>query len=124
MVVLEVLDNTAYGQPVHVHIRNRHKDRNLHHLAVDMLLLVDNFRNDNTTIAGREDKLVVVNLHTARLTEEGSNEEPEDKQQSSHKPDEACPTVDKEVGKEPDGKTADARNAYNSVTLFVNLHIV
>ena len=59
------------------YVGHRHEYRYLHHLAVYMLLLVYNLGDYNATVTWREYKLVVVNLHSSWLTEEGGNEEPE-----------------------------------------------
>ena len=37
----DLADSTAENVPVHMHVGYRHKYRNLQHLALDMLLLVD-----------------------------------------------------------------------------------
>ena len=84
MVVLGVLHLATHGQPVHVYIRNRHKDRYLHHLSLEILISLDNLGYHNPTVTGREDEALIVNLHTAWLTEERRNEEPKDEQKSRH----------------------------------------
>jgi hypothetical protein len=102
VLVLEILHNATHSHPVNVNIRNRHKDRYLHHLALDILIIRDNLRNNDTAITRREEQLIIVNLHSPWLTEEGRNEEPEDEQKYRHKPHNGDMRVDEEVDKRPD----------------------
>ena len=87
MVVLGVLHLATYGQPVHVDVSHGHEDRYLKHFALKVLVVGDNLRNYHTAIAGREDEFVVVDLHTAWLTEKGHDKEPKDEEQSAKYPE-------------------------------------
>jgi hypothetical protein len=123
MVVLGVLHLATHGQPVHVHIRNRHKDRDLKHLACEVLIIGNDLRNNNTAIAGREDEFVVVNLHTAGLTEEGHDKEPKDEEQRAEYPEiYTHHGLDEEERSKPQGNAYKTRNGYNDITLLINLH--
>ena len=87
MVVLGVLHLATHGQPVHVYVCNRHEDIDLKHILIKVLVIADNLRNYHAAIAGREDEFVVVDLHTAGLTEKGHDKEPKDNEQSAKYPE-------------------------------------
>jgi hypothetical protein len=65
-----------------------------------------------------------VNLHTAWLTKEGCNEEPEDSQEDGHKPYIGRYCVNEEVDKQPYCQAYQTGSSDDYVTLFINLHIV
>jgi hypothetical protein len=123
VVVLRVLHLTAYGKPVHVYVGNRHKDRDLEHLLLDILIIRNDLRHHNTAIAGREDEFVIVNLHTAGLAEEGHDKEPKDEEQRAEYPEiYTHHGLDEEERSKPQGNTYGARHRYNDITLLINLH--
>ena len=75
-MILEILYYTSNREPVDVYIRNRHKDRDLHLLlAIEVLIIFHNLGNHHSTIARREYQVVVVNTHTAWVTEEGDDKD-------------------------------------------------
>ena len=50
-VVLIVLNLATNRQPIHMDIGDGHKDGYLHHLLLDILILIDHLGDNNTTIA-------------------------------------------------------------------------
>ena len=93
-MVLEILHRATHREPVDVHVRYRHKDRDLHHLLLEIFIVGDYLGDHHTTIAGREYKLRVVNLHTAWLAKEGCYKEPEDEQEACHEPHDGNVRID------------------------------
>ena len=124
-VVFEVFDHTAHGNPVHVDVGNRHENRNLQHLAVEVLLLADHLGHHHTAVARREDQVRIVDAHAARLTEEGHNEKPEQQQQDGAQPHDAdVGMVDEQmVNQPPQQQAEDARKADDSVSFLVDSHL-
>ena len=59
-MVLEVLHLSAYGNPVHVDIGDGHENRNLQHLAAQILGLPHVLRDDHAAVAGGEDQVGIV----------------------------------------------------------------
>jgi hypothetical protein len=106
-----------------VYIRNRHKDRYLEHLASEVLVIGNHLRDNHAAVAGREDEFVIVDLHTAGLTEEGHDKEPKDEEQRAEYPEiYAHHGLDEEERQQPHCNTGETRNRYNDITLLINLH--
>ena len=71
----------AHGDPVHVDVGDGHEDRDLEHLLLEVLVLVDDLGHDDAAVAGCEGQVGVVDAHAAGFAEEGDDEEPEQQQQ-------------------------------------------
>ena len=124
-MVFEIFDDTADGHPVHVDVRNRHEDRDLHHLLIEIFAFVYGFRHDDTAVAGREDQIGIMNLHTPGFAEKGHDEEPEQQHQDDHDPYERIVVVvaQQVIDARAEQQADQARDADDFVALFIDFHL-
>ena len=123
-MILEILDHAAHRKPVHVDVGDRHEDRYLHHLPIEILALVYRFGHDHTAVAGGEDQIGVVDLHAARLAEERHDEKPEKQHQYDQHPHERTVVVAAQQAIDPrtEQQTNQAGDTDDFVTFLIDFH--
>ena len=123
-MVLEVLHHAAYGHPVHVDVRDRHEDRDLQHLATEVLGLLHVLRHDDAPVARGEDQIGIVDPHPAGFAEKRHDEEPEEQQEHRSAPQQHHTRIalEQPVKHPPDKQANDARDADDLVAFLVYSH--
>ena len=124
-MILEILHSTSDRHPVHVNVGNRHEDRNLQHLPIEVFALVHHFGHYDPAVARSEDQLRIMDLHTPRLPEKCHDKEPKQHKQNGSEPEQSRFGMARHqiVHQRPKQETDDSCQPDNLVAFLVYFHI-
>ena len=124
-MILEILHGTSDRHPIHVNVGNRHEDRNLQHLPIEVFALVHHFGHYDPAVARSEDQLRIMDLHTPRLPEKCHDKEPKQHKQNGSEPEQSRFGMARHqiVHQRPKQETNDSCQPDNLVAFLVYFHI-